>query len=769
MTNLTGHELGRYHIIEQLGEGGMATVYKAFDTHLESEVAIKVIRTDQLAPAVLERTIKRFEREAKEVAKLNHPNIVRVTDYGEYEGIPFLVMPYLRGGTLKGKLGSPVPSHEAAGLLAPIARALDYAHQHKMIHRDVKPSNILITDSGEVMLTDFGIVKMLEVDDGNTLTGTGVGLGTPDYMAPEQWVGDSSPASDQYSLGVVLFELVTGHRPYTADTPAAILLKQATEPLPRPRDLVSDLPDEVERVLFKALAKTPADRYQSMRDFAAALSGLERQSPYLQPRTQIASTTPPLRVEKPNGQGLDPHATVDKLETGAAIVQQIPSKIVEPTPVQISQGSEQITKGKPGTRVVGFLLGGLALLTILIIGGVNDWFSVTPTETPIARPTAALTTLPAMVDIQPTQTAISTTAGEVTVWYAYDLGSKEGIAFKKIINQAASSLPSIKINAVLVPFNDIFSRYRAQVAAGGGPDLFIAPNDSLGDDTREGLIADITQLAAGRLTGVNQLGIDGMSVDGKLYGIPESFKAVAFWYNKDLLPNPPSSTEELRILMASGSEVAMSYGCYHHYGFFGAFGGNIFDQDWNFVADKGGGVGSAMAYLDDLYQISKSNGWTLNEVDGITPFIEENAVAIINGNWAMADYRNTLGDKLGVTSLPSGPFGPATPLLGVDGFYFNPNSENQEAALEVALYLTNAQSQTVMMNQGGHVPVRTDIAITDSLMKDLVEAFNKGVTIRPQVPQLASYWMNFCNTDEVFVNGVDPYEWVHNATINVNK
>jgi len=320
-----------------------------------------------------------------------------------------------------------------------------------------------------------------------------------------------------------------------------------------------------------------------------------------------------------------------------------------------------------------------------------------------------------------------------------------------------------------VPFNDIFNKYRTDVAAGGGPDMFIAPNDSLGDDARAGLIADITELAAGKLDGINQLGIDGMSLDGKLYGIPETLKAVVFWYNTDLLPKAPANTDELKALMESGKYVSFSFGCYHHYGYYNAFGGEIFDPSWKVVADQGSGVTDAISYLNDLYQISKENGWAKTDTDGLAPFTEGQAVAITNGNWAMGDYRKALGDKLAVTALPAGPDGPAKPMLGVDGFYFNPNSTNQAAALEVALYLTNAASQTVMMNEAGHVPVRTDVKITDPLIQGLVDAFNKGATIRPQVPELGKYWSNFCGTDQVFEAGTPAADWVKTGTEAANK
>lgn len=276
MTDIIGKSLGRYHILEQLGEGGMATVYKAYDTRLESDVAVKVIRTENLAPSILERALIRFEREAKSLAKLTHANIVKVLDYGEFDGKPYLVMPYLPGGTLKQRLhGIPMSYQEAAFILAPIARALSYAHQQGLVHRDVKPSNIMITFSGDPMLTDFGIAKIIDEEATLDLTGTSAAVGTPEYMAPEQVVSKTvDHRADIYSLGIVFYEMVTGRRPFVADTPMAVLFKHASEPLPRPKNFVPNLPDAVEYILVKALAKKAQDRYQNMSEFAAALERL---------------------------------------------------------------------------------------------------------------------------------------------------------------------------------------------------------------------------------------------------------------------------------------------------------------------------------------------------------------------------------------------------------------------------------------------------------------------------------------------------------------
>ncbi len=337
MSNLIGQSLGRYHILEQLGEGGMAIVYKAFDTRLETDVAVKVIRTENLAPSVLERSLKRFEREAKALAKLNHPNIVKVIDYGEYGGKPYLVMPYLPGGTLKSRIkNGALPWPAAVALIIPIARALEYAHRLHVIHRDVKPSNILLTGGGHPMLSDFGIAKVLDTAETSELTGTGIGLGTPEYMSPEQFQGRADARSDIYALGVVLYEIVTGRKPFVADTPAALIIKQATDPLPRPRQFVRNLPESLEMVLFKALAKQPRDRYQNMGIFVSALEQL-----LLAYQKQVAIASRPKRASA---------AVVKREETNKA------PKTTTPFPTVIANLVKNIKISQRQIRFAGVLL-----------------------------------------------------------------------------------------------------------------------------------------------------------------------------------------------------------------------------------------------------------------------------------------------------------------------------------------------------------------------------------------------------------------------------
>jgi len=384
MVNLIGQSLGRYHILEQLGEGGMATVYKAFDTRLERDVAIKVIRRDAFPPSQLDRILKRFEREAKALAKLSHLHIIKVIDYGEHEGSPYLVMEYLPGGTLKQRLGKPMAWQDAVQLLIPIADALEYAHEHNIIHRDIKPSNILLTAKGQPMLTDFGIAKILESEETATLTGTGVGMGTPEYMAPEQWTGQATTQSDIYSLGVVLYEMVTGRKPFTADTPAAILLKQATEPLPRPAVYVRDLPEVFEKVLVKALTRKPEDRYKNIEMFRQSLENLLRGT------TKGMSAAVQVPLSKPAKPALQKQTAALQKETASTRIQTItnepPRKLrtTEPAHPPVAPGQKQTR-----LRALWIGIGGVLFLVLFgIIGStmLAGIFAPAATEPPTAAP-----------------------------------------------------------------------------------------------------------------------------------------------------------------------------------------------------------------------------------------------------------------------------------------------------------------------------------------------------------------------------------------------
>jgi serine/threonine protein kinase len=434
MPNLIGQSLGRYHILEQLGEGGMATVYKAYDTRLERDVALKIIRRDAFPVEQHERILKRFEREAKSLAKLTHPNIVGVIDYGEYEDSPYLVMIYLPGGTLKQRLGKPMPWTDAVRLLLPIAEALQYAHEHGILHRDVKPSNILLTEKNQPLLTDFGIAKILDLEDGQTLTGTGVGIGTPEYMAPEQWTGHAGPQADIYSLGVVLYELITGRKPYVADTPAAILLKQAGEPLPPPHQYMPGLPEKVEKVLIKALASKPENRYPDMNAFATVLENLLTSTADIQTQVQQRNHSP-----------AHPERTASVEDTQATIDQVMPREkarpIVRPPflPTE-SEGAKMWLPWAGGAFILIVLLASAAII-------YKYWNAPIPTATAVPSgtytPLLSSTTLPTETatlsssPLLPTETSTPTAAYRLVYQqWASDSSTHEIYSYDFSTNQA---------------------------------------------------------------------------------------------------------------------------------------------------------------------------------------------------------------------------------------------------------------------------------------------------------------------------------------------
>jgi serine/threonine protein kinase len=269
MQELIGKSVGQYQIVEQIGQGGMATIFKAYQPAIDRFVAIKVLPKEFAQDP---NFLKRFIHEARAIAALEHPHILPVHDFGTEGDINYMVMRYVRGGTLSNVMGKPIPLSQVAKYIGDVARALDYAHRSGVVHRDIKPSNILIDEHGEVLLTDFGIAKIVEGSQSTQLTAAGSILGTPAYMSPEQAKSSEIDGrSDIYSLGVVLYELLTGEPPYQAETPFAVVLKHMNDPLPPPRQKNPDIPEAFERIVLKAMAKSPSDRFQTAGDMAASL------------------------------------------------------------------------------------------------------------------------------------------------------------------------------------------------------------------------------------------------------------------------------------------------------------------------------------------------------------------------------------------------------------------------------------------------------------------------------------------------------------------
>jgi WD40 repeat protein/serine/threonine protein kinase len=373
--------IGRYEIKGELGRGGMATVFKAYDPRFKRDVALKVLPHEFLHDPTFRM---RFEREAETIATLEHPSIVPVYDYGEDNGQPFLVMRFMTGGALVERIRrGPMSPAQAAEIIRPMASALDEAHSRGIVHRDLKPANILFDHHNQPYLSDFGIVKLSE--SGSALTGSGV-IGTPAYMSPEQahGSGDIDARSDIYALGTILYELLTSRLPYSADTPMGVVVKHITEPLPDILATRPDLPESIDWLIRRAMAKDRNDRFATAGELASALDSIvqgEKDLDLSQNTMPMAGVVPRVPPTAASPDGLDKAAATHKHVSGP--------------PTKVIQAGHRLS--------LPFILAGVAIL-LLILSGIflinrgNDANIPTPsvgssdgglTQAPIESPGAA--------------------------------------------------------------------------------------------------------------------------------------------------------------------------------------------------------------------------------------------------------------------------------------------------------------------------------------------------------------------------------------------
>ena len=349
----TGRLIGKYKIVEHLGKGGMAEVYKAYQESLDRYVALKLMHPFLAAD---ENFLSRFKREARAMAVINHPHIVSVYDFDIDDETYYIVMEYIPGGTLKAlqaqfaRAGTRMPLGEALTIILQVSDALAYAHGRGMIHRDIKPANVMINERGDAILTDFGIAKMMS---GPSYTITGAMIGTPAYMAPEQAMGEAGDErSDLYALGVLLFELVTGQLPYDADTPMALIMKHINAPVPQPRIFNADLPAPIEAVLVKALAKSPDDRYPAVHLFARALREAIAESDL--PEEAVGAMPAALLRDRPTPVSTSSAATwLTKDDDAPTAVSPLHDQRNVYEPTIVAGAATQVSSAYDVTRVVG--------------------------------------------------------------------------------------------------------------------------------------------------------------------------------------------------------------------------------------------------------------------------------------------------------------------------------------------------------------------------------------------------------------------------------
>jgi formylglycine-generating enzyme required for sulfatase activity len=337
MEDLTGRQFGPYRVVASLGEGGMAAVYQAFQPSVDRYVALKVLSPEYTNDA---QFLARFRREAKTVAQLQHPHILQVFEFGEVDGYTFLAMPYIQGGTLAALLkGNAVSLSVTARVIRQICAALDYAHAKGIVHRDMKPANILIDEGGNCLVADFGLAGIAAEESAAKLTLAGTLMGTPDYMSPEQAAGKpAGPESDIYSIGIILYEMLTGRVPFKGKTPREVANKHLTDVVPSPRSFNPAISADVQAVILKALARNRKDRFSSGKALATGLAAAMPSVPQIDTGfltrdqagagvpsqvTHVLPDAPPTAQLSPPGASLAPMLapTVVVPETSAAHVQ----------------------------------------------------------------------------------------------------------------------------------------------------------------------------------------------------------------------------------------------------------------------------------------------------------------------------------------------------------------------------------------------------------------------------------------------------------------
>ena len=317
-----------------------------------------------------------------------------------------------------------------------------------------------------------------------------------------------------------------------------------------------------------------------------------------------------------------------------------------------------------------------------------------------------------------------------------------------------------------VPFDQLFNKYETDTAAGGGPDMFTAPNDNLGSEVRSGVIAPIDDLVKGKLDGYTEAGVAGVTVDGKIYAVPGIAKAVGLFYNKSTVATPPATTDDLLNLVKQGKKFGLNIGGYFAFGFFSGFGGTLTDETGKCVADQGGYT-EAMQFFKDL----QTAGATFDSDEGKleTAFTQGQLDMVVTGPWVLGDFEKALGDKLGVAPLPAGPKGPSKPMMGIDGWYINPNSKNKEAAVAFGLYAFNKDNLTLYENNAGDPAARSDVTASDPLVKAFADIAAGGFP-RPQSKEFGNYWGPFGDAmTAVLADKATPQQAVTDACAAMNK
>jgi arabinogalactan oligomer/maltooligosaccharide transport system substrate-binding protein len=389
----------------------------------------------------------------------------------------------------------------------------------------------------------------------------------------------------------------------------------------------------------------------------------------------------------------------------------------------------------------------------------------TTTPAPSTAPASGTPASQEPASAEPTAAGLS---GTLTVWHAYGSsgGNAEFKAFSRILDNLKAKYPTLTINALDVPFNDIFTKFKTESAAGGGPDLFIAPNDSFGDLVRGGFLSDLTGKIDDVLADTADVATSGSSYDGKVYMVPEGLKAVAMYYDSKKVTTVPTTTAELLQFVKDGGKVGAITGAYFGWGFYNGFGGKIFDDAGKCAATASTGIGDAIKFVKDLKAAGALVDPDYNKVNDA--FKNGDIDIIFNGNWTLGDYRAARPDAA-VAAVPAGPSGVSATMTGVDGWYINTASQNQDLAIAFAKEMVNREAQGIYVDIAGHVPANKSVSIVDPLVKSFSDAVYQGDP-RPQSAEFGNYWGAFGDAwNQILDNNADPATAVATACTTMDQ
>ena len=414
------------------------------------------------------------------------------------------------------------------------------------------------------------------------------------------------------------------------------------------------------------------------------------------------------------------------------------------------------------------LIGAVAIIAAACGGGTATTAPTAPASVePTTAPESGEPSAPASEE--PTGEPL---VGEITLWHSYGSGGGETGAFQKALGEILVANKELKVNVIEQPFSDIFNGWNTDVAAGGGPDLFVAPNDNLYSQADGGVLLDLTDALAGKLDGFNQVALDGSQVDlgdGKgprFYMVPESLKAVAMWYDNSTVTTAPATTDELLAGVTSGAiKLGLNQNAYHNFGLSGSFGGTLMDADGKCIADQGGWA-DAYKFMADL---KAAGAKFYTDGNALKQDFQTGALnAVFDGPWQTADFSKALGDKLAVAPIPAGT-APANPLTGTDGWYINPNSANTELAIAFALQMVGTASEQILTDTAGHVPAAPGVTIHSPIVQGFADAAAAGLP-RPQRAEFNNYWGPFGDAlNLVLDKGEDATASVTNACALMNE